>query len=98
MKSAAAETHIQREPGAGKGFVYRRALFASEQYGGTAHRAVIGRKSVDYVSKVGWYRGTLLRLVLFCGILLQSGRAFLFFGPADTIDAHTVRDKERKYL
>lgn len=59
---------------------------------------VIGRKSVDYVSKVGWYRGTLLRLVLFCGILLQSGRAFLFFGPADTIDAHTVRDKERKYL
>ena len=55
-------------------------------------------KSVDYVSKVGWYRGTLLRLVLFCGILLQSGRAFLFFGPADTIDAHTVRDKERKYL
>ena len=40
MKSAAAETHIQREPGAGKGFVYRSVLFPSEQYGGTAHRAL----------------------------------------------------------
>ena len=107
MKSATADMHIQREPEAGKGFVCRRARFASEQYGGTAVKGPVVRigtaplsaeKVLTMCQKSGGTAGRFCASSCFAAVCCKRDGPFLFFGPTDTIDAHTVRDKERKYL